>query len=112
MNYYHAPDGSVHGIENLSPRQPPDGSVPITEERAREICGTAARKLTPEAARFERDARLAGSDWTDTLSAKLRLGGAAYTDWQNYRQALRDVPDQSGFPDAIEWPEIPALVWP
>lgn len=23
-----------------------------------------------------------------------------------YRQALRDVPDQIGFPEAIEWPEL------
>ena len=24
-----------------------------------------------------------------------------------YRQALRDVPQQSGFPDAVEWPDSP-----
>ncbi|MBQ9698238.1 MAG: hypothetical protein IJV46_06845 [Acidaminococcaceae bacterium] len=27
--------------------------------------------------------------------------------WRAYRQALRDVPGQDGFPMAIEWPEKP-----
>ena len=27
--------------------------------------------------------------------------------WIDYRQALLDVPQQSGFPDDIVWPEIP-----
>jgi hypothetical protein len=26
-----------------------------------------------------------------------------------YRQALRDVPAQSGFPDAITWPQEPSI---
>ncbi len=27
--------------------------------------------------------------------------------WETYRQALRDVPEQAGFPMSIEWPEKP-----
>tara|TARA_R110000787_G_scaffold186342_1_gene297884 strand:+ start:1166 stop:1384 length:219 start_codon:yes stop_codon:yes gene_type:complete len=27
--------------------------------------------------------------------------------WRTYRQALRDVPAQSGFPDNITWPTEP-----
>ena len=27
-----------------------------------------------------------------------------------YRQALRDVPAQGGFPQTIVWPELPAVV--
>jgi len=27
--------------------------------------------------------------------------------WKTYRQALRDVPQQAGFPNDIEWPEKP-----
>lgn len=27
-----------------------------------------------------------------------------------YRQALRDVPQQAGFPDSVEWPEIPQIL--
>ena len=29
------------------------------------------------------------------------------SDWATYRQALRDVPSQSGFPHDITWPEKP-----
>ena len=52
--------------------------------------------------RKERDIRLRGSDWAileDTPTDKVV--------WQTYRQALRDVPQQEGFPQEIIWPEKP-----
>ena len=30
------------------------------------------------------------------------------TGWLAYRQALRDIPEQEGYPDTIVWPEPPA----
>ena len=56
--------------------------------------------------RNQRDALLIESDWTDTLSAKARLGDALYNAWQNYRQALRDVTNQAD-PFTITWPTKP-----
>jgi len=53
-------------------------------------------------ARTQRDALLAESDWTQVLDAP--VDGEA---WAAYRQALRDVPEQSGFPGDIEWPIKP-----
>lgn len=53
--------------------------------------------------RAERNRLLTESDWTqakdvpDAVSAK----------WAPYRQALRDVPQQPGFPDNIQWPDKP-----
>lgn len=47
------------------------------------------------------------SDWTDTVSAKTRLGDALYDAWQTYRQALRDIPEQPGFPYSVVWPVSP-----
>jgi hypothetical protein len=47
------------------------------------------------------------SDWTDTLSAKTRLGETLYNQWQEYRQALRDITNQDGFPENIIWPTLP-----
>jgi hypothetical protein len=47
------------------------------------------------------------SDWTDTLSAKNRLGQELYDQWQTYRQALRDVTAQPGYPFDIIWPTPP-----
>ena len=57
--------------------------------------------------KVERNVRLVSSDWTDTVSASVRLGNALYTSWQTYRQALRDITEQPGFPDAVVWPTPP-----
>ena len=35
-------------------------------------------------------------------------GEAERAGWIAYRQALRDIPQQAGYPDAIVWPEPPA----
>jgi hypothetical protein len=50
---------------------------------------------------------LVDSDWTDTLSAKTRLGDDLYNQWQTYRQALRDITEQAGYPFNVEWPVAP-----
>jgi hypothetical protein len=53
-----------------------------------------------------RDEKLRSSDWTDTISAIDRLGVERFNAWQQYRQALRDVPLQ-GDPYAVVWPVQP-----
>lgn len=54
----------------------------------------------------KRNDLLIQSDWTDTLSAKARLGDTKYNIWQEYRQALRDITNQND-PFKIVWPTIP-----
>lgn len=56
-----------------------------------------------QAIRYGRDQRLAASDWTQVADAPVDAAA-----WATYRQALRDVPAQAGFPDNITWPETPA----
>ncbi len=56
--------------------------------------------------RAERDRRLSACDWV-TLRA-LELGQPVPSDWVSYRQALRAVPDQPGFPAEVTWPTPPA----
>lgn len=56
-------------------------------------------------ARAERDARLAACDWTQLPDAP--LDNAQRAAWAEYRQGLRDVPRQAGFPGAVEWPHAP-----
>jgi len=51
--------------------------------------------------RAERDRRLRESDWAALPDVP------AADAWLEYRQALRDVPQQSGFPDEVVWPEVP-----
>lgn len=58
-------------------------------------------------ARAKRADLLQQSDWTDTASAPTRLGQALYEEWQVYRQALRDITAQAGYPLNIQWPTPP-----
>ena len=51
--------------------------------------------------RSERDAKLAATDWMALSDVTMS------EDWKTYRQALRDVPGQSGFPTDITWPSEP-----
>jgi len=45
---------------------------------------------------------LAQSDWTQVADAPVDA-----TVWATYRQALRDITDQAGFPNDINWPTQP-----
>ena len=50
----------------------------------------------------KRNALLAASDWTQVADAPVDQAA-----WATYRQALRDVPEQEGFPSEIAWPVQP-----
>jgi hypothetical protein len=52
-------------------------------------------------AREKRDKKLQETDWR--AASDLTLSA----DWAAYRQALRDVPQQEGFPSTITWPTKP-----
>jgi hypothetical protein len=52
-------------------------------------------------ARETRDDLLKQTDWR--ASSDLTLS----SEWSTYRQALRDVPQQEGFPSTINWPTKP-----
>jgi hypothetical protein len=62
--------------------------------------------LTTERAyleRQERNRRLAACDWTQLSDAPIQDAAA----WATYRQDLRDITDQPGFPWEITWPTAP-----
>ena len=61
--------------------------------------------MNEQEVRAERSTRLAASDWTQAADAPLT--GNEKSRWREYRQALRDIPDQEGFPDSVVWPEEP-----
>ena len=52
--------------------------------------------------RKQRDTLLKETDWTQVADAP--VDQQAYKD---YRAALRDVPQQGGFPDNVTWPVHP-----
>lgn len=53
--------------------------------------------------RNQRDNMLAQCDWTQGKD----IPDAVSAPWAVYRQALRDVTDQPGFPETITWPQPP-----
>lgn len=52
--------------------------------------------------RDQRTQKLKDSDWTQVADAPVDQAT-----WATYRQALRDVPSQAGFPWDIQWPVEP-----
>lgn len=51
--------------------------------------------------RYDRDEQLAKTDWLGLSDVTMS------TEWAAYRQGLRDVPSQEGFPYNVTWPEKP-----
>ncbi|WP_137734043.1 tail fiber assembly protein [Pseudaquabacterium pictum] len=49
--------------------------------------------------------QLLASDWTQLPNAPLAAEQRAA--WETYRQALRDITDQPGYPLSIDWPLKP-----
>ena len=98
-------DGGLYTADGI-PRYRWDGSAAVlrTEEEleADRLPGITAQ------ARAQRDKLLLDTDWTQTLDAPIDEDTKAA--YRAYRQALRDVPEQDGFPRSIIWPELPAKV--
>lgn len=59
-------------------------------------------KKLADAIRDKRNALLSGTDWTQTTDAP--LAETEIERYRTYRQALRDIPEQAGFPYNVNWP--------
>lgn len=66
---------------------------------------TRPRVATPDQVRATRNNLLKDSDWVGLRAQE--LGEPVPTPWREYRQALRDVPLQRGFPTNVKWPLAP-----
>lgn len=84
-----------------------DGYVELSDEEQAEVDAARAEWAANADARAaaevrqKRDAKLAATDWRASVDLTLS------TEWASYRQALRDVPSQAGFPNTITWPSEP-----
>ena len=63
------------------------------------------REIKWSEVRSGRDSLLSESDWTQFNDSP--ISGSTLTDWQTYRQSLRDITNQSD-PYDITWPNIPS----
>ena len=82
------------------------------EERAAELARRIRNKLLDASDRhctFDKilPEALIGSSFTDWIAWLKTLAGVAGNAWGVYRQALRDLPEQDGFPFDVQWPERP-----
>lgn len=81
-----------------------DGSYTATPRTTDDISARNVAKDLEQAnaMRKTRNYKLADSDWTQVADAPVDKAV-----WATYRQALRDVTAQSGFPWTITWPDAP-----
>lgn len=117
MKYAHIIDGYVQQVVESS--YPQEGFElidfdipPAPNAQSRFHAGRRAWEPLPEAdhellaaqgALLHRGALLAASDWTQLPDVPLDTKTA----WAAYRQALRDITTQPGYPLDIEWPVAP-----
>lgn len=78
------------------------------EVTTREVPAAEVAALQPTSdqlaasARAKRNDLLAASDWTQVIDAPVDQAV-----WATYRQALRDITSQTGFPYNVTWPVKP-----
>lgn len=88
-----------------------NGPVPFTPEEEAEwdaMVATAPDRLQQEQItelRNERNQRLTDCDWTQLADSP--LDPDTKNAWALYREALRMVPQQDGFPNNVTWPPKP-----
>lgn len=78
----------------------------FSEEEQEELIRRKDQEINvvlPAQARNQRDLLLQQTDWTQAVD----VPQATKDKWAPYRQALRDVPQQVGFPDNVTWPVKP-----
>ena len=78
-----------------------EDGVTITKAEHEAAYQTRLDEDAAKAVRADRDSRLAKTDWMGMSDVTMSA------DWATYRQALRDVPSQAGFPHTITWPTEP-----
>ena len=97
-------DGNEYGVEI---KQQTDGSWAheLVQKTISEQQFANNVAVQTQAAKADRDRMIAGTDWIVTKAAE--EGTAVPQAWKDYRQALRDIPEQAGFPFTITWPTRP-----
>jgi hypothetical protein len=97
-------DGNEYKVDIV---QQPDGSwahelvqIEISQEQYQNNVA-----VQTQAVKADRNRLLVSCDWTQL--ADVNLSQTAKQAWNVYRQLLRDIPTQTGFPFTIEWPQPP-----
>ena len=98
-------DGKWYTKWNLGPSffQTEDADGNITTAAQNEANYKASKDAEQaKSVRASRDEKLKDCDWTQVADAPVDKAV-----WATYRQALRDVTTQTGFPWTVTWPDAP-----
>jgi len=98
-------DGKWYTKWNLGPSffQTEDAEGNVTTAAQNEAAYKAAKDAEQaKSVRNSRTEKLKDSDWTQIADST-----ADKAAWATYRQALRDITSQSGFPWEVTWPDAP-----
>jgi hypothetical protein len=101
----------VYRVRTLGEPEVPVGfkavrdTFPSLNEYNEWVLGWTLAPLNEQEARNLRDKMLDDSDWV--VARAFEAGGSVAPAWVDYRQKLRDIPQQSGFPRSVEWPTKP-----
>jgi hypothetical protein len=90
--------GFADGVEQIEGKWYTKYSVVDMDDEAKAAKDTEQAK----AIRSQRTDKLKGSDWTQVADAPVDKAA-----WATYRQALRDITAQPGFPWDTQWPDAP-----
>lgn len=93
--------------QEMVTEQEPYGVMTVTKWIAGELPGPDLEALAVEI-RAERDKLLTETDWTQVLDAP--ISAECREAFRVYRQALRDITEQEGFPENVIWPVKPEVV--
>lgn len=99
---------SLFDWDSMLPLYKWDGKVIQRTEEEIEAERAELSLPTADEIRTQRDKLLAETDWTQVLDAPISVESREA--FRVYRQALRDITEQEGFPAAVVWPEMPVAV--
>jgi len=86
------------GVQEIDGKWYTKYSVADMDQEAKDALDTNQK----ESVRKERNTKLSECDWTQVADAPVDKAV-----WATYRQELRDITKQSGFPWSVTWPDAP-----
>lgn len=99
MPYYKDFSNEIYFYEDSDGIPSEKKLIPITEDELHQILAAKDAERAPEEIRIRRDGLLKETD--EIVIRCAEAGELVPDEWKAYRQALRDVPEQPGFPEAV-----------